>query len=116
RGLDELRAALGRATDLVARSHKGDGPARLHVDRVFTLRGIGTVATGTLWSGSIGAGDVLRVEPRGLEARVRSVQVHDRPVERADAGRRVAVALPGLERSRLRRGDVLRENGAGGTR
>jgi selenocysteine-specific elongation factor len=112
RGLDELRAALGRSSDLVTRSSKDDGPARLHVDRVFTLRGIGTVATGTLWSGSIGAGDVLRVEPRGLEARVRSVQVHDRPVERADAGRRVAVALPGLERSRLRRGDVLVENGA----
>jgi selenocysteine-specific elongation factor len=111
-GLDELRAALGRATDLVARSHKGDGPARLHVDRVFTLRGIGTVATGTLWSGSIGAGDVLRVEPRGLEARVRSVQVHDHTVERAEAGRRVGVALAGLERSRLRRGDVLAEGAA----
>jgi selenocysteine-specific elongation factor len=111
-GLDDLRGALGRAADLVAGSHKPDGPARLFVDRVFTLRGIGTVATGTLWSGSIGEGDALRAEPAGLDVRVRSVQVHDRPVERADAGQRVAVALPGVERSRLRRGDALVEPGA----
>ena len=106
-GLDELRAAIGRAADFVAQSHKVDGPARLPVDRVFSLRGIGTVATGTLWSGTIGEGDVLRLEPAGLEARIRSVQVHDRPVERAEAGTRVAVSLPGLERRRLKRGDVL---------
>ena len=80
-GLDELRAAIGRAADLAAPTHPVDGPARLPVDRVFTLRGIGTVVTGTLWSGTIGEGDVLRVEPRGFDARVRSVQVHDRPVE-----------------------------------
>jgi selenocysteine-specific elongation factor len=111
-GLDELRAALGRAADLFTRSHELAGPARLPIDRVFSLRGIGTVATGTLWSGSIGEGDVLRLEPAGLEARVRSVQVHDRPVERAEAGSRVAVSLPGLERQRLRRGDVLVAPGA----
>jgi selenocysteine-specific elongation factor len=77
------------------------------VDRSFTLRGIGTVATGTLWSGTIGEGDELRVEPRGRSVRVRSVQVHDRPVERAEPGQRVAVSLPGVERQELRRGDVL---------
>ena len=106
-GLDELRAALARAADLVVRNHKVGGPTRLPVDRVFSLHGIGTVATGTLWSGTIGEGDVLRLEPAGVEARVRSVQVHDRPVERAEAGARVAVSLPGLERQRLKRGDVL---------
>jgi selenocysteine-specific elongation factor len=105
-GLDELRAALAEAAAHVAR-HDADGPARLHVDRSFTLRGIGTVATGTLWSGAIGEGDELRVEPRGRPVRVRSVQVHDRSVERAAAGQRVAVALPGVERQELRRGDVL---------
>ena len=88
------------------------GPTRLFVDRVFTLRGIGTVATGTLWSGSIGEGDALRAEPAGIDVRVRSVQVHDRPVDRAEAGQRVAVALPGVERGRLRRGDALVEPGA----
>ena len=105
-GLDELRLALAEVAALVAR-HEADGPARLHVDRSFTLRGIGTVATGTLWSGTIGEGDELRVEPRGRTVRVRSVQVHDRPVERAEAGQRVAVSLPGVERQELRRGDVL---------
>jgi selenocysteine-specific elongation factor len=107
-GLDELRAALSRAAEHVARSHKpGSGPARMYVDRVFTLRGIGTVATGTLWSGSLREGDVLRAEPAGLDVRVRSVQVHDRPVELAEAGQRVAVSLPGVERTDLRRGDAL---------
>ena len=109
-GIDALRAALGRAVDFVApRNDLPSGPARLYVDRVFTLRGVGTVATGTLWSGSVGAGDVLRVEPRGRDVRVRSVQVHDEPVERAEAGQRVALSLPGLERTELRRGDALVE-------
>jgi selenocysteine-specific elongation factor len=76
------------------------------------LRGIGTVATGTLWSGSIGAGDELRAEPGGLPVRVRSVQVHDRPSERAEAGQRVAVSLPGVERGELRRGQALVAPGA----
>src|SRR5512146_918561 len=91
-GLDELRAAL--ASSAVERSRSG-AATRLFVDRVFTLRGIGTVVTGTLWSGSVGEGDELRVEPSGLDVRVRSVQVHDAPVERAEAGQRVAVNLPG---------------------
>jgi selenocysteine-specific elongation factor len=107
-GLGELRAALGRAADVAAAGPvEPDGHARLYIDRVFTLRGIGTVVTGTLWSGTIGEGDVLRVEPRGFDARVRSVQVHDRPVERAESGQRVAVAIPGVERDRIARGDAL---------
>jgi selenocysteine-specific elongation factor len=110
-GLDELRAALAEVAGRVAR-HDADGPARLHVDRAFTLRGIGTVATGTLWSGTIGEGDELRLEPRGRTVRVRSVQVHDRGVERAEAGQRVAASLPGVERQELRRGDVLVTPGA----
>ncbi len=110
-GLDELRGALGKAADRVA-EERAEGATRLFVDRVFTLRGIGTVATGTLWSGSVGEGDVLRAEPAGLDVRVRSVQVHDRPVERAEAGQRVAVALPGVERRELRRGDALVAPGA----
>ena len=107
-GLDELRTALGREAELVLQEHKLDSSAaRLYVDRVFSLRGIGTVATGTLWSGTIGEGDMLRAEPSGRDVRVRSVQVHDRAVERAEPGQRVALALPGIERSDLRRGDAL---------
>ena len=109
-GLDELRAALASVVDDAARVH--DGPTRLFVDRSFSLHGIGTVATGTLWSGSIGEGDSLEVAPAGRTVRVRSVQVHERPVKRAEAGQRVAVALPGVERNELSRGDALVEPGA----
>jgi selenocysteine-specific elongation factor len=108
RGLDELRAALGEAAAGVEH-HVGLEATRLFIDRVFSLRGIGTVVTGTLWSGSIGEGDALRVEPVGLDVRVRSVQVHDQPTERAEAGQRVAVSLPGVERQQLVRGDALVE-------
>ena len=109
-GLDELRAALGRAAERVER-RRADRPTRLWVDRSFTLRGIGTVVTGTLWSGSIGDGDELRLEPAGRMVRVRSVQVHDRELTRAESGQRVAVSLPGVERHDVRRGDALVEAG-----
>jgi selenocysteine-specific elongation factor len=105
-GLEELRSALSRAADRVEHA-RADRPTRLWVDRSFTLRGIGTVVTGTLWSGSIGAGDELRLEPSGRDVRVRSVQVHDEDVARAEPGQRVAVSLPGVERREVRRGDAL---------
>ena len=105
-GLDELREALARAAAGVP-ARRPDAPARLYVDRAFTIAGAGTVVTGTLWSGSIAAGDELRVEPAGLRTRARSVQVHDLPVPSAEAGQRVAVNLPGVSRSQLRRGEAL---------
>jgi selenocysteine-specific elongation factor len=108
-GLAELRGALAR---VAVQQERDAAPTRLYLDRVFTLRGIGTVVTGTLWSGTVSAGDVLRAEPAGRDVRVRSVQVHDREVDVAEAGQRVAVALPGVERGALRRGDVLVEAGA----
>jgi selenocysteine-specific elongation factor len=110
-GLSELRAALARATDGI-RPRPSDHPTRLFVDRAFTLRGIGTIATGTLWSGSIGPDDTLAAEPGGWQVRVRSVEVHDEPVERAEAGQRVAVALPRVSPRELPRGTALVERGA----
>jgi selenocysteine-specific elongation factor len=110
-GMDELRAELDRCAADAATPPPGDG-VRMPIDRAFTLRGIGTVVTGTLWSGAIAAGDHLAVEPGGRPVRVRSVQVHDHPVDRADAGQRVAVALVGIERSQVRRGDTLAEAGS----
>jgi selenocysteine-specific elongation factor len=110
-GLDELRTALAAAATGLEH-HALLGATRLYVDRAFTLRGIGTVVTGTLWSGSVGEGDELRAEPAGIDVRVRSVQVHDEPVDRAEAGQRVALALPGVERKALHRGDALAEPGA----
>jgi selenocysteine-specific elongation factor len=111
-GLDDLRTALAEAADTLQQTVAKSLSTRLYVDRVFSLRGMGTVATGTLWSGSIGEGDGLRAEPAGVDVRVRSVQVHDRPVTRAEAGQRVAVSLPGVERTALRRGDALVERDA----
>jgi len=111
-GLEQLLAALdGVAARLPGRVEDA-GPTRLHVDRSFTLRGIGTVVTGTLWSGSFGAGDTVQVLPRGLDARVRSVQVHDEPVERAAAGQRVALNLAGVGWREVGRGDVVSDRGA----
>jgi selenocysteine-specific elongation factor len=110
-GLEELRAALADVADSVT-PRRADFPTRLYVDRVFTLRGIGTVVTGTLWSGEIAEGDRLRVEPAGRDVRIRSVQVHDTPVGTATAGQRVAVSLPGVERGEVRRGDALVVPGA----
>jgi selenocysteine-specific elongation factor len=106
-GLEELLAALdGVAGRLPGRAGAG-GPARLHVDRSFTLRGIGTVVTGTLWSGAVAGGDSVSILPRGLRARVRSVQVHDVAVERAAAGQRVALNLVGVGWREVGRGDVV---------
>jgi selenocysteine-specific elongation factor len=110
-GLDGLRAALARVADS-AEHARATRPTRLYVDRSFSIPGFGTVVTGTLWSGSIGTGDQLRLEPSGRDVRVRSVQVHDRDVERAEPGQRVAVSLPGVERADVSRGEALVEPGA----
>jgi selenocysteine-specific elongation factor len=107
-GIDDLRAALDRAAQKAdSRADAGSAHARLHVDRVFTIRGAGTVVTGTLWSGQIGRGDELEVLPQARRVRVRGVQVHDQALDRAPAGQRVAVNLTGLAVDEIDRGDVL---------
>jgi selenocysteine-specific elongation factor len=110
-GLDELRRLLDEAA-AAAEHRSADGPVRLPVDRSFTLHGIGTVVTGTLWSGTVRAGDRLSLEPGGREVRVRSVEVHDQQVDGAGAGQRVAVALVGVERRQVGRGDTLATPGS----
>jgi selenocysteine-specific elongation factor len=110
-GLEGLRAAIGRAADSVTHG-EFELPTRLWIDRAFTIAGTGTVATGTLWSGSVEVGETLRLEPAGRDVRIRAVEVHDAPVERAEAGQRVAVALPGVRRGDLHRGDALVKPGA----
>jgi selenocysteine-specific elongation factor len=117
RGIDVLRSALDvLAAGLASRAERSDEPARLHVDRSFTIPGAGTVVTGTLWAGSIGRGDeveLLRGEERPRGARVRSVEVHDEPAERASAGQRVALNLVGVARDEVGRGDVVVAAGSG---
>jgi len=106
-GLDELAAALERAAEGLPGRAGGGGGLVLHVDRAFTIRGAGTVVTGTLWSGSAGRGDTVELLPSGLRARVRGVQVHDAVVDRAEAGQRVALNLTGIAVDQVARGDVV---------
>ena len=106
-GLEELLRALEELASAIESRATLGGPVRLHVDRVFTVTGRGTVATGTLWSGAIAAGDSLELLPAGASVRVRAVEVHGAPVSRAPAGQRVAVNLTGARARDVRRGDVL---------
>ena len=104
-GLDELRAALRVVAKTPARS--AEGPTRLPIDRVFTVKGFGTVVTGTLVSGELNVEKGLEIVPAGLRVKVRGLQVHGRDLKRARAGQRVAVNLAGIEVGDLRRGDTL---------
>jgi selenocysteine-specific elongation factor len=105
--VDALAAALDRVASVCPGRAAAGGELRLHVDRSFSLRGIGTVVTGTLWSGVLQVGDEVRIEPSKRTARVRSVEVHGTRRERAEAGQRVAANLAGLDRRDVERGDVL---------
>ncbi|MEW6554042.1 MAG: selenocysteine-specific translation elongation factor [Actinomycetota bacterium] len=109
-GMDGLREAILRAADKVRRRESG-GPFRLPVDRVFTLKGIGTVITGTMWEGSVADGDEAVIQPSGRKVRVRNIQVHGEDVERAYAGQRVALNLPGISIEEIERGDVIGTTG-----
>jgi selenocysteine-specific elongation factor len=105
-GLDELRANIAQVLrDLPPRDARA--PVYLPVDRVFTIDGVGTVITGTLMQGTIETGDTLTLQPSGLRARARSVHVFGTPSGRVEGGARVAVNLPGIERSALARGAVV---------
>ncbi|WP_031470300.1 selenocysteine-specific translation elongation factor [Sciscionella sediminilitoris] len=104
-GLDTLRAALGR---LVARMPSQPSSAtRLWVDRVFTVRGAGTVVTGTLTGGTIGVGDELVLSPSGQPVRVKGMERLKQPVGYSSAVARVAVNLRGVSRDRVHRGAAL---------
>jgi selenocysteine-specific elongation factor len=110
-GLAELRHALVTLAR-TSRQRGLDGPARLPIDRVFSVKGFGTVVTGTLVSGVVNQDDVLQVLPRGAAVKVRGLQVHGRKELRAEAGHRLAVNLGGVEIADLGRGDTLATPGA----
>jgi selenocysteine-specific elongation factor len=105
-GLPELRAAL-RTLAAAVPERATDQLPRLPIDRVFTIKGFGTVVTGTLTAGQLQVDDRVEVFPKGAQAKIRGLQVHGRTVERAVAGQRTAVNLQSLERAAIDRGDVL---------
>ena len=105
-GLDVLRAAIAdQATAVGARPV--DGAARLPIDRVFSMKGFGTVITGTLVAGRIAVDDELVVQPGGRVVKVRGVQVHGTPSTEAVAGQRTAINLGGVDVGEVSRGETL---------
>jgi selenocysteine-specific elongation factor len=110
-GLDALRDELTSvASELKVR--RVDGAARLPVDRVFSVKGFGTVVTGTLVSGRIRQDDELTLLPSDLGVKARGLQVHGRSEGIAEAGRRVAVNVGGVDLAQVKRGDTLCTPGA----
>lgn len=105
-GIGELRAALSEALRSVS-PRAADDLFRLPVDRAFSIRGTGTVVTGTIWSGELRADATVRVLPGGKAARARRIELHGATAERAHAGGRAAIAVAGLDVGDVPRGSVL---------
>ena len=105
-GLDELRAELAKAA-AAAPEKNAAGYFRLPVDRVFSVKGFGTVVTGTLVSGSVDKEQEIELYPAGKRLRVRGVESHGSRTSKAVAGQRTALNLPDIEPAELKRGDVL---------
>lgn len=106
RGIPELLKGLEQTCQGIQERESG-GIFRLPVDRVFTIKGFGTVVTGTLISGRVTNGETVEILPVGISAKVRGVQVHSRTVEEATAGQRTALNLQGIEKERIERGHTL---------
>jgi selenocysteine-specific elongation factor len=104
--IDLLRAEIkARADEIEEKS--GKGIFRLPVDRVFSIRGFGTIVTGTCISGQIRAGDEIQIYPGENRARVRNVQAYHADVKEAGAGQRVALNLQGVEKQQIERGTII---------
>jgi len=109
-GLDAVRAVLDQLADQVPLRDTA-GLLRLPIDRVFSVRGFGTVVTGTLTRGTISLDEPVQLMPLGIAARVRGLETHGRAITRASAGQRVAVNLAGVGRGQVLRGQVLTRPG-----
>jgi selenocysteine-specific elongation factor len=109
-GLDAVRDALATLARSIPERGR-EGAARLPIDRVFSVKGFGTVVTGTLVAGELGEGQELMAVPRGLPVKVRGLQVHGAATPSAAAGRRVAVNIGGVDVGDLARGDTLAQPG-----
>jgi len=109
-GLEELRHALARVAGEVPEKN-ASGYLRLPIDRVFSVKGFGTVVTGTLVSGTIAKDQEVELYPAGRRLRVRGVEVHGSAADRALAGQRTAINLTDIEPGEVTRGDVVSEPG-----
>ena len=109
-GLEELKRELARIAG-EASARDSSAIARLPIDRVFTMKGFGTVVTGTLIAGTVRKEDELELFPSGKRVRVRGVQVHGRSADHAVAGERTALNLAGVEKEEVQRGMSLSQPG-----
>jgi selenocysteine-specific elongation factor len=105
-GVDELIAALDGLASAVE-ERPAAGPFRLPVDRVFSMKGFGTVITGTALGGSVSVGQPVTIYPRDIAAKVRGLQVHNQEVTAAGRGQRTAMNFQGLDKESINRGDVV---------
>ncbi|NVM21625.1 MAG: selenocysteine-specific translation elongation factor, partial [Desulfobacterales bacterium] len=105
-GLPEFLKALETLCEAVP-ERASRGLFRLPVDRVFTMKGFGTVITGSLVSGKVRVGETVMIYPSGTQSKVRGIQVHNQAVDQAVAGMRTAINFQGLDRTAVKRGDVL---------
>ncbi|HZB28141.1 MAG TPA: selenocysteine-specific translation elongation factor, partial [Gemmatimonadales bacterium] len=105
-GIQILKERLEAHARVLEQRPPGDA-FRMPIDRVFSLPGVGTVVTGTAWSGRLGIGDTVLALPSGQRGRVRSLESHGRAVDRSRPGARTAVGLAGVDRAGLSRGEVL---------
>ncbi|NIA04772.1 MAG: selenocysteine-specific translation elongation factor [Proteobacteria bacterium] len=110
-GLDTVKEVLDKKIAAMS-FHEEFGPFRLAVDRVFSMKGFGTVITGTSLSGRVAVGDDLMFYPGGLTAKIRGLQVHGRSIEIVEAGHRTAINLQGIEKHEINRGDMAATPGS----
>ena len=106
KGIPELLSKIEEWTEKIPDT-TADGKARLNVDRVFSVKGFGTVVTGTLLDGSVTVGDELTVYPSRKKTRIRSIQVHEEDVKQVTARHRTALNLANIAVDEIKRGDVL---------
>jgi len=107
-GIDALKAELNHIIENIS-TNKTENNTYFPIDRVFTLKGFGTIVTGTLFRGVIEVEDELELYPQSKKIRVRSLQVHNEQVQKAYPGQRVGINLAGIDKDELQRGDVLAE-------
>jgi selenocysteine-specific elongation factor len=105
-GIEELRQQLATHARHLDQPSPHDA-FRMPVDRVFSLAGVGTVVTGTAWSGRLTVGDTVLALPSGVRGRIRSLESYGQPVDRTRPGARIAVGVVGIDRADLTRGAVL---------
>lgn len=111
RGLEELVKKIDEISEDIEEK-KIDAPARMSIDRVFSLKGFGTIVTGTLIEGKISIDDEMTIYPSKKKVKVRNLQVHGCDVKTAYAGQRTAINLSNIKVSEIQRGDVIAETGS----